>query len=303
MTLSIAESRSRLLMQLSPNVRRAFYHRMEGEMRLGKRIIFDYELLYLERGQLEIRIEDAFHAMKPGDIVLFKPAKEHEFLGSVGECWMPHIHFDAVHGEDFDEVPINFKTWAECSEAERRMVRPDILGDQLRLPDLIRIDNHGEVLDNLHRLIRSYDRPDEDAALLRKMLVLRILYAILKGLEERGDPLLRRHRQALDRAAAYIADHYAADIRLSDLAKQATLSLYHFSRLFKLRYGVSPHRFQMRYRMDRAKELLLYSRLSMSAIAEKIGYANVYAFSKAFKQMENVPPSQYVETRSGMPNL
>lgn len=298
-----AEDRSRILMQLSPNVRRAWDHRIEGEMHLDRRIIFDYELLYLERGELAVRIEDERHTLRPGDIVLLKPGKEHAFVGSSGECWMPHMHFDAMYADDFADVPINFKPWSDCSAAERRMTRPDVLGERLGLPDIIRIDNHGEVLDNLRRLIRSFDRPDEDAPLLRKMLVLRMLYAILKGLEEREDPLLRRHRLALDRAAAFIAEHAAEEIRLSELAKQATLSLYHFSRLFKQRFGVSPHRFQMRCRMERAKELLLYSRLSMTAIAEKVGYANVYAFSKAFKQSESVPPSQYVQSRSGMPTL
>lgn len=284
-----------LLMRLSPNVRRAWNHRVP-EMKLKARIIFDYELLYLEKGELRICIEGNRHTLRPGDIVLFKPGKEHEFEDSSGECWMPHIHFDALHYDDFEDVPINFKRMKDCAELETNWLRPDVLGGVLDFPDIIRINNHHEVCKNLHRLIYAYDRRDGDFPILQKSITLTILYLISKGLEESVHSRSVLHEQALDNAVTHIMEHYHQSVRLEDLSKIACLSVYHFSRLFKQKFGVSPHQYQMRYRIAKAKELMICSRLSLTAIAEKIGYGSVFAFSKAFKQAEGVSPRQFAQS-------
>lgn len=296
------DERIEAIMKLSPNVRGAVYHRVPHthKMRLQARIIFDYELLYLEKGTLHIRIEDKHHTLQPGDIVLFKPGREHEFISSDGDCWMPHVHFDAMYNEHFHDTPIHYKPLSECDARERMLVQDDVLGQKLDLPDIIRIEGHAEVLGLLQRLIHAYDRQEAEIALLAKMLVLNILYAVSKGLENPGNPQLLRHRKALEAAVDYITEHYNRTIRLDELAKSATLSVFHFSRLFKQKYGRSPHQFQMRRRIEKAKELLLYSQMSVSAIAEEVGYSNVYAFSKAFKQLEHISPGKYAHAHSGM---
>ncbi|MER8124624.1 helix-turn-helix transcriptional regulator, partial [Acinetobacter baumannii] len=83
------------------------------------------------------------------------------------------------------------------------------------------------------------------------------------------------------------------------LAKIATLSVFHFSRLFKQRYGITPHQFQLRYRIERAKELMAYTPLSLTAISEKVGYGSLFAFSKAFKQMTGLSPRRFMQTYGG----
>lgn len=294
----MTEQRRSLLRQFSPNVRLAWNHRV-SEMTLKSRIIFDYELLYLEKGELSVRIEQEFHKLHPGDIILFKPGKEHEFLGSNGECWMPHIHFDVLNYEDFDAVPINFKTRRECTEEEASLIRPDILGAALNFPDVIRIGGHAEILHHLHRLIHAYDRMDQEFTILQKSLVLLILHQLAKGLEAQHSTHLTLHEKALERTVTYIVEHYNRTVHLSELSKIACLSVFHFSRLFKEKYGLSPHQFQIRRRIEKAKELMMFSRLSLTSIAEEVGYGSVYAFSKAFKQAEGVSPREFIRVSSG----
>ena len=288
------DARSRIMLQLSPNIRRAWNHKVD-HMKMKPRIIFDYELLYLEKGELTVSIEDELHELKPGDIVLFKPGKEHEFLHSVGECVMPHIHFDVLHYEDFEEVPIYFKTLPEGAE-EARFLRPDVLGRVFGIPDVLRIGNHGEVHKLLLQIIHAYERRDPEFAILQKSLVLRIIYLVLKGLEANANPSVTLRHKSLEAAFSHIIEHYNEPVRLEELAKIACLSVYHFSRLFKLKYGQAPHQLQMRHRIEKAKEFMIYSPLSMTAIAERVGYGSVFAFSKAFKQMEGVSPTQFMKS-------
>jgi len=293
-----ADAVRELLRQMSPNVRRAWNHRTV-DMKLKPRIIFDYELLYLEKGELYLRIENRLHTLVPGDLLLLKPGIEHEFLGSSGECWMPHIHFDVMDDASFEAVPVNFKTRAECSEAEARLIRPNHLGDVLGMPDVIRIGGHGEVHRLLMKLIHAYDRRDETFIVLQKSLVLHILHLLLKGLEAQHKAHLSLHEKTLEQAVTYIVDHYNRTISLEELSRQACLSVFHFSRLFKEKYGLSPHQFQIRQRIEKSKSFMIYGRRSLTSIAEEVGYGSVYAFSKAFKQAEGVSPRQYIRAYLG----
>lgn len=287
-----------LLRQMSPNVRRAWNHRAVG-MKLKPRMIFDYELLYLEKGELRLRIEDRMHTLVPGDILLLKPGVEHEFVGSSGECWMPHIHFDVMDDASFADVPVNFKTRAECSEAELRLVRPDHLGSVLGMPDIIRIGGHGEILRLLMKLIHASDRRDEAFIILQKSLVLHVLHLLLTGLEAQHKAHLSLHEKTLEQAVSFIIEHYNRTVSLEELSKLACLSVFHFSRLFKEKFGLSPQQYQIRQRIEKAKGFMIYGRRSLTSIAEEVGYGSVYAFSKAFKQAEGVSPRQYVRTYLG----
>ncbi|HEY0827623.1 MAG TPA: AraC family transcriptional regulator [Bacilli bacterium] len=291
----IVYNKKSLMMRLSPNIRRAWNHRVP-QMKMKPRIIYDYELMYLEKGELSISIEEKNYTLLPGDIVLFKPGKEHEFLGSDGESWMPHIHFDMLPYEDFEDVPVNFKGLKDCSEQERRIIRPDVLGTVLNIPDVIRIGNQGEIYKILIQLINAYERRDPDFPILQKSLVLKIIYLILKGLDAQENSHLTMHQKALESTVIYIMENYNQTIHLNDLSKLACLSIFHFSRLFKHKYGLPPHQFQIQYRIEKAKELMFYSRLSLTSISEKVGYNSVFAFSKAFKQLEGVSPRKFIQT-------
>lgn len=77
------------------------------------------------------------------------------------------------------------------------------------------------------------------------------------------------------------------------LAKQAGLGPDHFTRLFRRFTGVSPRKHISRSRMEFAKNLLLSSNHSISEIADKTGFTDVYAFSGQFKKTVGVSPLRY----------
>ena len=90
----------------------------------------------------------------------------------------------------------------------------------------------------------------------------------------------------------YIDSNIGVDLSLESMAKMANMSIYHFSRIFKEVLGVSPHRYIMDARIDRAKEMLKDRDKSISIIANNLGYSNSH-FTQILKRYTGKTPYQY----------
>lgn len=81
---------------------------------------------------------------------------------------------------------------------------------------------------------------------------------------------------------------------VEDLANSVSLSSSRFHVVYKSLFGVSPIRDLIEARIDRAKGLLLEEETdSLSQIAENLGYKNQYDFSRQFKQITGLSPSEF----------
>jgi AraC family transcriptional regulator len=95
------------------------------------------------------------------------------------------------------------------------------------------------------------------------------------------------------RVAAYIQERVADNIPLATLAELARLSPYHFSRSFKHSFGMPPHRYHAKCRIERAKRLLAKRELSVTAIALDVGFSETSTFTAAFHRLTGQTPSRY----------
>jgi AraC family transcriptional regulator len=73
-------------------------------------------------------------------------------------------------------------------------------------------------------------------------------------------------------------------VMLGDLAEAACLSEYHFARMFKTSFGMSPHAWVMRRRVERARRLLADGRLGLEMVAQRCGYAHLSHMNAALKR-------------------
>jgi AraC family transcriptional regulator len=102
------------------------------------------------------------------------------------------------------------------------------------------------------------------------------------------------------RVVAHIEEHVTEDIPLAKLAELAGLSRFHFARSFKHSFGVPPHRYHASRRIERAKEMLAQSNMSVTGIALEVGYGETSSFTAAFRRMTGLTPSEY-RRRGGRP--
>ncbi len=97
----------------------------------------------------------------------------------------------------------------------------------------------------------------------------------------------------LQRVTAFIEDHLAEEIGLSQLAGLVDLSPWHFCRSFKRSTGVPPHRFLVRSRIERAKSLLADRSVSVTEVALTLGFGGSTQFARAFRAAVGLSPREF----------
>ena len=95
---------------------------------------------------------------------------------------------------------------------------------------------------------------------------------------------------------AYIAQHYMEDLAVKDIAGYLGYSEAYFCKLFKQSFGHSFVSYLTDYRMQKAEELMRTSRLSIKEIGKTVGYPDPNYFTKVFRRVRGVSPSEFRES-------
>ena len=94
-------------------------------------------------------------------------------------------------------------------------------------------------------------------------------------------------------AKRYIDEHFHEPLQMSEVAGMLYLSTAYFSRLFKEKVGVTFSDYLASCRVERARQLLVTTDLSISEVARAIGYQEANSFSRLFKARTGRSPSDY----------
>jgi AraC-like DNA-binding protein len=102
-----------------------------------------------------------------------------------------------------------------------------------------------------------------------------------------------QHYEALGRARTFIERHYSQPITLERTSREAGFSPFHFIRLFRAVYQMTPHQYLIQCRIDNAKALLQSDELSITEICHAVGFESPGSFSTLFRRVVGVSPSAY----------
>ncbi len=147
----------------------------------------------------------------------------------------------------------------------------------------------------LNQLLNILERKDiwveeEFHSLMKHILLL--LYKAHASQMEWSEAKLRQQK-IIQGVMNYVKDRIDQRIDYNELAEAFTLNSRYISHIFKLNTGYSLKENITRLRLERAVTLLTETPLSISEIADMLGFTDIYHFSKLFKAHYGVPPSAY----------
>lgn len=126
------------------------------------------------------------------------------------------------------------------------------------------------------------------------VLESRRLYGIrFDGRQDRMD--------SLERARGYVEMHYAKPLRVREIAKVCRLSPGRLSHAFKERYDLGVIQYATRFRINKARDLLLNTDMSPTKICFRVGYSNQSHFIRTFKRLVGTTPACFRRLNCGAP--
>lgn len=242
----------------------AYNVKVSPAWKIEKRYINDYHLLFVRGGNGHYCLDGQDVQLKRGRVI---------FVGGTA--------YYAARQDISDPpfiVPIRFGFYDNKSG---KQLEP--LADKLYYSyNSLNADYLEFLFTELFRLYSSNDTLYM-SSLLHTLLCL-TLYEAGRNNSEPGDNL--------EKIREWIRTNPLERTGIDELAKRAGISRKYFTRLFKLRYGVSPKSYQVLQRMNYAKYLLQESNISVKEAAVQTGYSDQYIFSKQFKSIVGCAPSQ-----------
>ena len=98
----------------------------------------------------------------------------------------------------------------------------------------------------------------------------------------------------------YIDLHFKEALTLEQLAEDAHMNKYYLSHAFKREYGISPINYMITRRIEESKYLLAETDLSMTQIAQLLGFSSLSYFSQVFRRTQSITPMEYRQSTKNM---
>lgn len=114
----------------------------------------------------------------------------------------------------------------------------------------------------------------------------------IKCLKSRKLSTKKELYKRISKAKDIIFCSYEQSLSIEEISQNVCISKYHFTRVFKDIYGISPYQFLKSVRLEKAKELLVKD-YSIQEVSDKIGFEECNSFINAFKAYTNTSPTEF----------
>jgi len=125
-------------------------------------------------------------------------------------------------------------------------------------------------------------------------------YKYFKNDKQDKEPELPKEIKA---AIGFIKENYHLSVTLDDIAAQANLSKYYFTKKFKEFFNTPPLTYLNNYRIEKALHLLQYTKKSVKTISIELGFTDPNYFSKAFRANVGISPGAFRKANPSQQNL
>jgi AraC family transcriptional regulator, arabinose operon regulatory protein len=226
----------------------------------------NYDLFYVWSGEGTVILNNKRYDVGKGDCFLFKPGDETEATHNPqNPLTLTYIHFDIT------------KT-ARLIPSSHRIIENTISFESL-LTQYVRLF-----------LVKTYGAEIEGKLILKQLMIhlLREEQEKQEGDDDTSNHLLETIREI----ANYIQQHPGEPHTIESLSARANLSQRYFSKKFKQIIGNTVKSYIVYSRIKRAEHLLHFTGMTVTEVADALGYNDLHFFSRQFKQYTGKNPSE-----------
>ena len=241
---------------------------------VSKRNNLDSFLFFMvEEGEGILRYQGEVFSLKPGDCVFLNCKKQYSHETDARNLWiLAWIHFN---GSQMESIYEKYRDRGGTTVFHPRTV-------------------HGFVkcFQELYQVADSHDY-------IRDMRINEHLGSLLTLLMEESWQTSEREqggaKMDVQQVREYLDAHYMEKLSLDEIAGRFYINKYYLSRIFKDQFGMSMNAYLMEIRINHAKQMLRFTDEKVETIGMKCGLGSGNYFSRSFRKLEGISPSQYRE--------
>ena len=239
-----------------------------------------YHMIFIIGGKGDIYADKDRYEISENDIFLFAPKTEHEIItNSADPMSSIEIKFH-VNDSEIKEQLNNLNVKVQSPDEEFRLKLESVLEEAITktkyYKEMINIQAAGIMLE----LLRGSQSNNKVVHLKEYLL-------------NENSKTINKCTRELKRVLEYINRNFVEEITLKHLSEVANLNATYLCKQFTKVYNISPIQYVNNLRIEKAKELMLYSDLSITEISAAVGFQSVHYFSRYFKKKENISPMEY----------
>ncbi len=260
-----------------------------------KKIIHDYsewgnELIIVFEGSATFQLDDLKFNINKGDVFLLTGDYIKE-IHDAEDLNMCSIFYRDVHlqrsAASFRRLEGYQQLFVESPMARDYSENGRLQADEYLLQDLINLIERMEIEQQLRE--PGFEQVLNSTFFIMITLISRA-YSAKEVFKEKSN-------SSILHIMAYIKSNFDEPLSITSLAEMANLSHRHFNRKFKEMFDISPGQLIRKLRIERACFLLEESELTMLEIAMECGFMDSNYFSKTFRELVNMSPTQYRKLR------
>ena len=236
------------------------------------RVLHEFQISYITRGHGTFENRHGKYEVGPGSVFFLFPGEWHRYRPDDETGW--------------DEYYLGFSGKFSGQIMSQRYFNKAV-------PVSV-IGHHESMLEQFQQAIALVEEESAGCQQICAGIVIGILGSFVAHRKREyfsGKPI----EEIIQKARFHLRENAQRDVDMQQLAETFNVGYSYFRRMFKSYTGISPNQYHLQLRIQKAREMLLYSNKSIKAIAIDLGFESVYYFSRIFKQKTGMPPSQFRE--------
>lgn len=233
----------------------------------------DYLIVFVRSGCVHYTSDGEEHIAQTGDIILYRPYEPQHYRYYLKD--LPDVYSLHFSGSMVEEILDEYSIKTGCNLNTK-------IEEAARLYD---------------EIIAELDQKDEHCMNLVRILTEKLLILISRENTPKNgrSKSLSAETEAL---VEYFKNNLSSNISIAEIADRTNMSVSGLNKLFKTRLGMSPKQYLIYLRIKRAKAMLTVSEISITDIAQTVGYKDALYFSRLFNSEVGMSPSDYRKQHS-----
>jgi AraC family transcriptional regulator, arabinose operon regulatory protein len=264
------------------------FHKINNEYSHPNRTLDWNVFLYVASGEMEVWEGDTEYVIKKGEYLFLKSGLHHwgEPKTPAGTSWY-WIHFFSDNSlVDCQELNINLNSYQSLS------LNQDEYDKYIQLPKQGMTSNGQKFEARLDSIIQLSKSSNPFRAVSLSMQTMELFFELYNDFSITY-PLTKSDR-TVQRLIDYLEQKESYSLDSEEISTYLDMNYSYLCEVFKSKTGNTIQMYNSQVFMDKAVKMMRNSNMNISEISEILGFKNPFYFSRVFRKVNGIPPSDYM---------